>query len=161
VSPRITTDWADGCAFNHASTWRRSVLRRVGEECGLGVHRAVGAFCATYWQLGPTQFLRIHRDTVVNLARVREAHPMFKGGAEVVLPGHGTRLDPSRRFRAEARAVLGLRWAAEDLQRAWQTMRPCQAGARELSARRTGTARRLVAHALDPAELVHMRTEQK
>jgi hypothetical protein len=88
----------------------------VGEECGLGVHRAVGAFCATYWQLDPTQFLRIHRDTVVNLARVREAHPMFKGGAEVVLPGHGTRLDPSRRFRAEARAVLGLRWAAEDLQ---------------------------------------------
>lgn len=59
-------------------------------------------------QLDPAQFLRIHRGTVVNLARVREVHPMFKGGAEVVLHD-GTRLDLSRRFRAGARAVLGLR----------------------------------------------------
>ncbi|WP_426664865.1 LytTR family DNA-binding domain-containing protein [Rhodanobacter caeni] len=58
-------------------------------------------------QLDPTQFLRIHRGTVVNLSRVREVHPMFKGGAEVVLQD-GTRLDLSRRFRAGARAVLGL-----------------------------------------------------
>ena len=59
-------------------------------------------------QLDPAQFLRIHRGTLVNLARVREVHPMFKGGAEVVLHD-GTRLDLSRRFRAGARAVLGLR----------------------------------------------------
>jgi two-component system LytT family response regulator len=59
-------------------------------------------------QLDPAQFLRIHRGTLVNLARVREVHPMFKGGAEVVLHD-GTRLDLSRRFRAGARSVLGLR----------------------------------------------------
>jgi two-component system LytT family response regulator len=58
-------------------------------------------------QLDPARFLRIHRGTLVNLARVREVHPMFKGGAEVVLHD-GTRLDLSRRFRAGARAVLGL-----------------------------------------------------
>jgi two-component system, LytTR family, response regulator len=59
-------------------------------------------------QLDPTRFLRIHRGTLVNLARVREVHPLFKGGAEIVLHD-GTRLDLSRRFRAGARAVLGLR----------------------------------------------------
>ena len=52
-------------------------------------------------------FLRIHRGTLVNLARIREVHPLFKGGAEIVLHD-GTRLDLSRRFRAGARVVLGL-----------------------------------------------------
>lgn len=59
-------------------------------------------------QLDPARFLRIHRGTLVNLARIREVHPLFKGGAEIVLQD-GTRLDLSRRFRAGARAVLGLR----------------------------------------------------
>jgi two-component system, LytTR family, response regulator len=59
-------------------------------------------------QLDPARFLRIHRGTLVNLARIREVHPLFKGGAEIVLHD-GTRLDLSRRFRAGARAVLGLR----------------------------------------------------
>lgn len=57
--------------------------------------------------LDPAHFLRIHRGTVVNLARIREVHPLFKGGAEIVLHD-GTRLDLSRRFRAGARDVLGL-----------------------------------------------------
>ncbi len=58
-------------------------------------------------QLDPARFLRIHRGTLVNLARIREVHPLFKGGAELVLHD-GTRLDLSRRFRAGARSVLGL-----------------------------------------------------
>jgi two-component system LytT family response regulator len=58
-------------------------------------------------QLDPTRFLRIHRGTLVNLSRIREVHPLFKGGAEIVLHD-GTRLDLSRRFRAGARSVLGL-----------------------------------------------------
>jgi DNA-binding LytR/AlgR family response regulator len=49
-----------------------------------------------------------HRGTLVNLPRIREVHPLFKGGAEVVLQD-GTRLDLSRRLRAGARTVLGLR----------------------------------------------------
>jgi two-component system LytT family response regulator len=44
---------------------------------------------------------------VVNIARVREVHPLFQGNAEVVLHD-GTRLNLSRRFRAGARATLGL-----------------------------------------------------
>lgn len=57
--------------------------------------------------LAPARFLRIHRGTVVNVERIREVHPLFNGNAEIVLHD-GTRLDLSRRFRAGARAVLGL-----------------------------------------------------
>ncbi|HEX7111285.1 MAG TPA: LytTR family DNA-binding domain-containing protein, partial [Mizugakiibacter sp.] len=58
--------------------------------------------------LDPARFLRIHRGIVVNVERVREVHPLFGGNAEVILHD-GTRLDLSRRFRAGARALLGLR----------------------------------------------------
>ena len=56
----------------------------------------------------PARFLRIHRGIVVNVERVAEVHPLFQGNAEVVLRD-GTRLSLSRRFRAGARAALGLR----------------------------------------------------
>jgi two-component system LytT family response regulator len=58
--------------------------------------------------LDPNDFLRIHRSIVVNVDRIREVHTLFQGHAEVVLRD-GTRLDLSRRFRAGARAALGLR----------------------------------------------------
>lgn len=57
--------------------------------------------------LDPARFLRIHRGVIVNVERIREVHPLFNGNAEIVLRD-GTRLDLSRRFRAGARAVLGL-----------------------------------------------------
>jgi two-component system LytT family response regulator len=58
--------------------------------------------------LDPNHFLRIHRGILVNVERIREVHTLFQGHAEVVLHD-GTRLDLSRRFRASARAALGLR----------------------------------------------------
>jgi two-component system LytT family response regulator len=57
--------------------------------------------------LDPRRFLRIHRGTLVNVERIREVHPLFKGSAEVVLHD-GTRLDLSRRFRADAWRALGM-----------------------------------------------------
>jgi two-component system LytT family response regulator len=57
--------------------------------------------------LDPRRFLRIHRGTLVNVERIREIHPLFQGNAEVVLRD-GTRLNLSRRFRAQARDVLGM-----------------------------------------------------
>jgi two-component system LytT family response regulator len=57
--------------------------------------------------LDPAKFLRIHRGIVVNVDRVHEIHPLFNGNAEVVLRD-GTRLNLSRRFRAQAGRALGL-----------------------------------------------------
>ncbi|MEO5558405.1 MAG: LytTR family transcriptional regulator DNA-binding domain-containing protein [Dokdonella sp.] len=58
-------------------------------------------------QLNPKSFLRIHRATLVNVDRIAEIHPMFRGGGEMVLRD-GTRLTLSRRYRQAARTVLGL-----------------------------------------------------
>ena len=57
--------------------------------------------------LDPRRFLRIHRGTLVNVERILEIHPLFQGNAEVVLRD-GTRLNLSRRFRAQARMALGM-----------------------------------------------------
>lgn len=57
--------------------------------------------------LDQSLFLRIHRSVAVNLDRVHEIHPLFQGNAEVVLHD-GTRLSLSRRFRSNARRVLGV-----------------------------------------------------
>lgn len=57
--------------------------------------------------LDSKQFLRIHRGTLVNIDRIRELHPTFHGGAEVVLQD-GTRLPLSRRFSGQARRALGM-----------------------------------------------------
>lgn len=59
-------------------------------------------------RLDPARFLRVHRAVLVNVDRVREVHPLFNGNAELVLHD-GTRIGLSRRFREQARRVLGLR----------------------------------------------------
>lgn len=56
--------------------------------------------------LDPQRFLRIHRGTLVNMDRVQEIHPLFRGGSEVILRD-GTRLRLSRRFRERAMQALG------------------------------------------------------
>jgi two-component system LytT family response regulator len=57
--------------------------------------------------LDPSRFLRVHRAVIVNVERVREVHPLFNGNAELVLHD-GTRIGLSRRFREQARHLLGL-----------------------------------------------------
>lgn len=62
-------------------------------------------------QLDPEQFMRVHRGAIVNLARVREVHPLFRGGCELKLvDGTSLKLSRDRRAEFEARfAVLGTR----------------------------------------------------
>jgi two-component system, LytTR family, response regulator len=49
-------------------------------------------------QLSPVAFLRIHRSTIVNVARIKEMQPLFHG-EYVVMLADGTRLTMSRSFR--------------------------------------------------------------
>jgi two-component system LytT family response regulator len=62
-------------------------------------------------QLDPQQFFRVHRSAIVNLARVREIHPLFRGDCELKLvDGTTVRLSRNRRRDFEARfAQLGVR----------------------------------------------------
>lgn len=95
VIPVADIDWfrADG-NYVHIRVGSASYLHRESLRHLLGT-------------LDPARFLRIHRGIVVNVERIREVHPLFQGNAEVVLQD-GTRLNLSRRFRAQARGVLGM-----------------------------------------------------
>ena len=51
-------------------------------------------------RLDPDRFFRVHRSAIVNLERVREIHPLFRGDCELVLRD-GTRVRLSRTRRRE------------------------------------------------------------
>lgn len=54
-------------------------------------------------QLDPSLFFRVHRSAIVNLDRVREIHPLFRGDCELLLAdGSRVRLSRSRRRAFEA-----------------------------------------------------------
>lgn len=57
-------------------------------------------------QLDPAVFVRIHRSTIVRLARVRELQPYFHG-EYVVFLHDGTKLKLSRSYRERLQAALG------------------------------------------------------
>jgi two-component system LytT family response regulator len=49
-------------------------------------------------RLDPSQFMRIHRSTIVNIDRIKELHPMFSGDYSVILRD-GSELALSRNYR--------------------------------------------------------------
>lgn len=57
-------------------------------------------------QLDPTRFIRIHRSTIVNIAKVREMQPYFNGDHTVILQNN-TSLILSRGYRDHFSAMLG------------------------------------------------------
>jgi two-component system, LytTR family, response regulator len=57
-------------------------------------------------RLDPSRFVRIHRSTIVNLEKVKELQPFFRGEYVVVLQ-NGTTLKLSRGYRAHLEAKLG------------------------------------------------------
>jgi two-component system LytT family response regulator len=57
-------------------------------------------------QLDPARFVRIHRSTIVNLEKVKELQPFFRGEYVVVLHG-GTTLKLSRGYRENLERRLG------------------------------------------------------
>jgi two-component system LytT family response regulator len=56
-------------------------------------------------RLDPAQFFRTHRSAIVNVRRVREIHPLFRGDAVVVL-ADGTQVKLSRTRREEFELAL-------------------------------------------------------
>ena len=56
-------------------------------------------------RLDPARFFRVHRSAIINLDRVREIHPLYRGDRELLL-ADGTRLRLSRTRRAAFEALL-------------------------------------------------------
>ena len=57
-------------------------------------------------ELDPVRFVRIHRSTIVNIDRVKELHPFFKGEYVVQLQD-GTQLKLSRGYKEKLETALG------------------------------------------------------
>lgn len=91
--------------------WVRAADDYVILQCGGASHLLRERMDEMERQLDPEQFVRVHRGAIVNLARVREVHPLFRGGCELKLAdGTVLKLSRDRRAEFEARfAVLGVR----------------------------------------------------
>lgn len=49
-------------------------------------------------RLDPLQFARVHRSTIINVQRIKELHPLFRGEYEILLKD-GTRVSSGRNYR--------------------------------------------------------------
>lgn len=80
-------------------------------HCGGASYLLRDTMDAIEGQLDPQQFFRVHRSAIVNLARVREVHALFRGDCELTLAdGTTVRLSRNRRRAFEACfAQIGLR----------------------------------------------------
>lgn len=58
-----------------------------------------------YSKLDPKKFLRIHRSAIVNIEKIKEIHPMYKGEYVITLT-NGKRLKSSRGYRQELQNLL-------------------------------------------------------
>jgi two-component system LytT family response regulator len=66
------------------------------------IRETMGDFHA---KLNPKKFLRIHRSTIVNIERIKDIQPLFKGEYVITLIS-GTRLKSSRGYRHELQTLL-------------------------------------------------------
>lgn len=91
--------------------WIEAADYYVSLRCGSQSHLLRDTMDDIERQLDPQHFFRVHRSAIVNLARVREIHPLFRGDCELRLAdGVAVRLSRNRRRDFEARfAQVGLR----------------------------------------------------
>jgi two-component system LytT family response regulator len=91
--------------------WIEAADYYVSLHCGSDSHLLRETMEEIERQLDPQQFFRVHRSAIVNLARVREIHPLFRGDCELKLAdGTAVKLSRNRRNEFEARfAQIGVR----------------------------------------------------
>jgi two-component system LytT family response regulator len=78
--------------------WLEADGKYVRLHAGGRTHLIRGSLAATAERLDPVHFVRIHRSTVVNVARIREVQP-WMGGDHLAILRDGTRLRVSRTCR--------------------------------------------------------------
>lgn len=91
-----------------SADWLEASGNYVGLHVGGKTHLIHETLASLEQALDSRAFLRIHRSTIVNVARIKELQPVANGEFVVILHD-GTRLKLSRNFRERANAVLGLR----------------------------------------------------
>jgi two-component system LytT family response regulator len=84
--------------------WIEAADYYVCLHCGSANHLLRETMDDVETRLDPRQFFRVHRSAIVNLSRVREIHPLFRGDCELrLVNGVAVRLSRNRRRAFEAR----------------------------------------------------------
>jgi two-component system LytT family response regulator len=93
--------------------WIEASDNYVCLHCGRETHLLRETMSEVESRLDPARFLRVHRSAIVNLDRIRELQPWFRGDYRVILQD-GTELTLTRthREKLESRMLLGARSAS-------------------------------------------------
>ena len=86
--------------------WMEAAGNYVRLHVGKESHLQRETMSALEAKLDPRKFVRIHRSRIVNLERIKELQPWFRGDYQVVLRD-GTKLTLSRGYRDRLQEVLG------------------------------------------------------
>jgi two-component system LytT family response regulator len=86
--------------------WLKATGNYVTLHAGKESHMLRTTMNALEPKLDPEQFARIHRSAIVNLDRVRELQPLFRGEHVLILKD-GTQLSVGRAFRAKLLQQIG------------------------------------------------------
>jgi two-component system LytT family response regulator len=85
--------------------WVEAADNYVCLHCGGETHVVRETMNAFEKRLDSNRFLRIHRSTIVNLDRIKEMRPWFRGDYQVIL-NDGTNLTLSRSYRDKLKSAL-------------------------------------------------------
>jgi len=85
--------------------WIESADNYVSLHSGRETHLIRETLTALETKLSPQEFLRVRHSAIVNVKRIRELRPLFKGEYEIVLQ-NGTKLTSSRRYRRHLEELL-------------------------------------------------------
>ena len=86
--------------------WIEAAGNYVRLHTGRDAHLLRETMNALEAKLDPDKFLRIHRSTIINIERIKEMHPLFRG-EHVVILRDGTRLTLGRGYRDRLQELLG------------------------------------------------------
>jgi two-component system LytT family response regulator len=86
--------------------WIEAADNYVSLHAGRETHLIRETLTALEAKLDPEDFIRIRHSAIVNVKRIRELHPLFKGEYQILLQG-GARLTSSRRYRGRLSGLLG------------------------------------------------------
>lgn len=85
--------------------WIEAADNYVCLHCANEVHVLRETMNAVEARLGPSRFVRIHRSAIVNIDRIKELQPWFRGDFQVILRD-GTKLTMTRNHRKKLDAQL-------------------------------------------------------
>jgi two-component system, LytTR family, response regulator len=86
--------------------WIEAADNYVCLHVGAETHLLREKMSALESRLDPAQFLRVHRSTIVNVGRIKELRPLFRGAYEIVLRD-GTRVSSARKYHNKLLGLLG------------------------------------------------------